>query len=56
MFLFTKNLEEDIEFMKKGYRDGVFDDARLDEAVTRILALKASLGLPEKQKAQKLAE
>jgi beta-N-acetylhexosaminidase len=54
MFLFTKNLEEDIEFMKKGYRDGVFDDARLDEAVTRILALKASLGLPEKQKAQKL--
>ena len=54
MFLFTKNLEEDIEFMKKGYRDGVFDDARLDEAVTRILALKASLGLPEKQKNKKL--
>ena len=51
MFLFTKNLEEDIAFMEKGYRNGVFDDARLDEAVTRILALKASLGLPEKQKA-----
>lgn len=50
MFLFTKNLEEDLEFMRKGYEKGVFDRARLDEAVTRILALKASLGLPEKQK------
>ena len=50
MFLFTKNLEEDVAFMEEGYRRGVFDDARLDEAVTRILALKASLGLPEKQK------
>ena len=54
MFLFTKNLEEDIAFMENGYRNGVFSDERLDEAVTRILALKASLGLPEKQKAGKL--
>ena len=45
MFLFTKNLEEDIEFMKQGYADGVFGAERLNEAVTRILALKASLGL-----------
>ncbi|MBQ8431556.1 MAG: glycoside hydrolase family 3 protein [Clostridia bacterium] len=49
MFLFTKNLEEDIEFMRKGYEEGIFDEARLNEAVTRILALKASLGLPEKK-------
>ena len=55
MFLFTKNLEEDLAFMEKGYREGVFDRARLDEAVTRILALKASLGLPEKQRAGTLA-
>ena len=54
MFLFTKNLEEDIAFMEKGYREGVFGDERLNEAVTRILALKASLGLPEKQKKGKL--
>lgn len=47
MFLFTKNLEEDLAFMKAGYERGVFDAARLDEAVTRILALKASLGLAE---------
>ncbi len=50
MFLFTKNLEEDISFMEKGYREGVFSKERLDEAVTRILALKASLGLDKKQK------
>ncbi len=45
MFLFTKNLEEDIEFMKQGFYEGVFTEERLDEAVIRILALKASLGL-----------
>ncbi|MBQ7346572.1 MAG: glycoside hydrolase family 3 protein [Clostridia bacterium] len=50
MFLFTKNLEEDLSFMEQGYRDGVFSEERLDEAVTRILALKAALRLPEKQK------
>lgn len=51
MFLFTKNLEEDIAFMEKGYADGVFSRERLDEAVTRILALKAALRLPEKRAA-----
>ena len=50
MFLFTKNLEEDLAFMRRGFETGVITPARLDEAVTRILALKASLGLPEKQK------
>lgn len=45
MFLFTKNLEEDFEFMKKGVADGVISLQRLDEAVMRILALKASLKL-----------
>lgn len=48
MFLFTKNLEEDFEFMKKGVADGVITAKRLDEAVTRILALKASLKLHTK--------
>ncbi|GAA3808104.1 glycoside hydrolase family 3 protein [Cellulomonas soli] len=45
MFLFTKNLEEDFAFMRDGVRDGVITTERLDEAVTRVLALKASLGL-----------
>lgn len=45
MFLFTKNLDEDYSFMKKGVEDGTITRQRLDEAVLRILALKASLGL-----------
>lgn len=49
MFLFTKSLDEDIQYMHKGYEDGVITKTRLDEAVTRILALKASLGLHKKQ-------
>jgi beta-N-acetylhexosaminidase len=45
MFLFTKNTEEDIEYMEAGVKDGVITQERLDEAITRILALKAALGL-----------
>ena len=48
MFLFTRSMEEDLEFMRKGVRDGVISDERLDEAVSRILGLKASLRLHEK--------
>ena len=49
MFLFQRSLAEDFEFMKQGYADGIITPERLDEAVTRILALKASIGLPEKK-------
>ncbi|MBR4701304.1 MAG: glycoside hydrolase family 3 protein [Oscillospiraceae bacterium] len=45
MFLFNKDLEEDFSFMREGLEQGVLSRARLDEAVTRILAAKASLGL-----------
>ena len=45
MFLFTKNLEEDFAFMTTGVENGVITAERLDEAVIRILALKASLKL-----------
>lgn len=48
MFLFSKNLDEDYAFMKKGVEDGVITTQRLDSAVARILALKASLRLHEK--------
>lgn len=54
MFLFTKNLEEDVRFMTAGVDDGTITAERLDEAVTRILALKAALKLPQKQKQGKL--
>jgi beta-N-acetylhexosaminidase len=49
MFLFTKNMEEDIEYMFRGYHKGILTDERLNEAVTRILATKATLKLHEKQ-------
>ena len=45
MFLFTKNLDEDISFMKQGLEKGWLSAGRLDEAVLRILGLKASLSL-----------
>ncbi len=50
MFLFTKNLEEDYQFMMDGYTSGVITDERLSDAVTRILATKASLKLHQKQR------
>lgn len=49
MFLFTKDTTEDIAFMEQGYADGVITPERLDMAVLRILALKASLGLHLRQ-------
>jgi beta-N-acetylhexosaminidase len=49
MFLFTVNHKEDVDYMFKGIENGIISEKRLDEAVTRILALKASLKLHEKQ-------
>ena len=51
-FLFGKNLEEDIGFLTAAVESGEVTAARIDEAVTRILALKASLGLHKKQAIQ----
>lgn len=48
MFLFTKNLEEDMRFMRKGYDEGIITEERLNDAVMRILATKAALKLNEK--------
>ena len=45
MILFCKSAEEDFHFMLEGMKNGVITPERLDEAVTRILALKASLKL-----------
>ncbi len=51
IFLFNKELSEDFEFMKKGYERGIITEERLDDAVTRILGMKAALKLHEKQAA-----
>lgn len=50
MILFNKSLAEDFTYMKQGIADGILPIERLDEAVTRVLALKASMGLVEKQR------
>lgn len=56
MFLFTRNLEEDFFYMKEGVRKGVITKERLDDAVTRILALKAALHLHKKNNIPSLEE
>jgi len=50
IFLFNFGIEEDYAFMKQGIQDGILTLERVDEAVTRTLALKVSMGLFEKQK------
>ncbi|WP_331281752.1 glycoside hydrolase family 3 N-terminal domain-containing protein [Paenibacillus sp. FSL H7-0357] len=56
MFLFTKNLEEDLKFMREGLAAGMLSTNRLDEAVLRILGLKASLKLHERENVPVLAK
>lgn len=45
MFLFVHDLDFDYKAMLEGYKNGIITEERLDEALTRILALKAALGL-----------
>jgi beta-N-acetylhexosaminidase len=48
IFLFTTNEDQDYAHMLNGLRSGRLSEQRLEDAVTRILALKASLGLHQK--------
>ena len=50
MLLFNKDLDEDYRFLLSGYHNGLLSEERLSEAVTRILAAKAALGLHKKPK------
>jgi beta-N-acetylhexosaminidase len=49
MFLFTRSLEEDFGYMRQGIVDGVITPERLNDALRRILGLKAALKLHRKQ-------
>ena len=49
MFLFTRNIDEDYEYMRQGIKNGIITEERLHEALTKILALKAALKLHKKQ-------
>lgn len=53
LVLFSRNLAEDYQFMLAGYLNGIFTEERLQEAVQRILALKAKLGLHQNLSAKK---
>ncbi len=54
MFLFSRAPERDYGFMLDGLRKGLLSEARLEEAVTRILTLKARLGLHLQEPAERL--
>ncbi len=45
MFLFFNDPDEDYNTMLDAYRDGVIPEARMVEALSRILGLKAKMGL-----------
>lgn len=47
MFLFFNDVEEDYQYMLDGYKNGIISDNRLNDALMRILGLKAMLGLPK---------
>ena len=50
MFLFFNDPDEDFNTMLDAYKSGVISEARMTEALTRILGLKAHLGLNKKAK------
>ena len=45
-----RDRDEDYNYMLEGYKQGILSEQRLDEAITRILATKAALGLHKKAK------
>ncbi len=52
MFLFFNEMDEDFESMKQGVLDGRITEERLSDALYRILALKAHMGLHKKAKTE----
>ena len=52
MFLFFNDPDEDFATMLNAYRTGVISEERMTEALTRILGLKAHLGLHKQPKDQ----
>ena len=50
MFLFFNDPEEDFTTMLNAYKNGIISEERMTEALTRILGLKAHMGLHKKAK------
>lgn len=55
VFLFSRDAAADMALMVKGLREGRLSEERLDTAVTRMLSLKAALGLHRRTVGQRLA-
>ena len=55
VFLFSIDDEQDYQFMLKGLHEKRLSEQRLEDAVTRILGLKAALGLHKKSVDQRIA-
>lgn len=49
MVLFTPDLSRDLDLLEQALDDGRLSAARVDEALVRVLALKAALGLHERE-------
>jgi beta-N-acetylhexosaminidase len=54
MFLFANDPEADLKRMQEGLRSGRLSEQRLEDAVTRILGLKAAMGLHRKSLDERL--
>jgi beta-N-acetylhexosaminidase len=54
IFLFCTDVNADIAHMENGLRSGALSAQRLEDAVTRILGMKAALGLHRKSIAERL--
>ena len=50
MFLFFNDPDEDYNTMLEAYKNGIISEERMVEALTRILGLKAKMGLNKKEK------
>ena len=54
VFLFSRDAASDMALMLQGLRENRLSEARLEEAVRRILSLKAALGLHRRTPAERL--
>ncbi len=56
MFLFSRNMKEDFGYMAAGIEKGIISAERLEEALTRILAVKAALGMHRKTEVPEIGQ
>uniref|UniRef100_UPI004057BFF5 glycoside hydrolase family 3 protein n=1 Tax=Agathobacter sp. TaxID=2021311 RepID=UPI004057BFF5 len=56
MFLFFNDPQEDFTTMLNAYKNGIISEERMTEALTRIIGLKAKMGLHKKDRADLVPE